>query len=123
MVFEGVLTMPSRRSLHQPPLTIPLDAGTEEDAYTLGVVGLRCRVILHLESAARRTFVAHRFVVDSGASYSMIQVGFAMFHVGGSLATPPILGLGGVISTCRWTFDGRYSPNTPYGSLKLNDIR
>jgi hypothetical protein len=46
-----------------------------------------------------------------------------LFQVGGSLATPPILGLGGVINTCRWTFEGGYSPDAPYGHVQLNDLR
>lgn len=37
--------------------------------------------------------------------------------------TPPLLGLGGVIRLCRWTFDGRPTPHEPYGSLTLDDTR
>jgi hypothetical protein len=46
-----------------------------------------------------------------------------LFQVGAPLGSPSILGLGGVIKTCRWTFDGSYSITSPYGSLILEDIR
>jgi hypothetical protein len=38
-------------------------------------------------------------------------------------AIKPVLGLGGVIPECRWTFDGTYTPEHPLGSLLLDDIR
>ena len=46
-----------------------------------------------------------------------------LFRVGTPLGVPPILGLGGILKTCRWTFDGSYSPDAPYGTLTLEDIR
>jgi hypothetical protein len=46
-----------------------------------------------------------------------------LFRVGAPAGTPSILGLGGVIRTCRWIFDGTYLPDSPYGSLTLDDIR
>ena len=38
-------------------------------------------------------------------------------------AVPPVLGLGGVIRDCRWTFDGTYTYERPLGSLLLEDVR
>jgi hypothetical protein len=46
-----------------------------------------------------------------------------LFRVGSPFGLPSILGLGGVVKTCRWTFDGSYSLDAPYGSLTLEDIR
>jgi hypothetical protein len=46
-----------------------------------------------------------------------------LFRVGAPLDLPCILGLGGVVKTCRWTFDGSYSIDSPYGYLTLEDIR
>jgi len=37
--------------------------------------------------------------------------------------TSPLLGLGGVVKTCRWLFDGTPSPHGDYGHLLLEDIR
>ena len=36
---------------------------------------------------------------------------------------PALLGLGGVISDSRWTFDGTYHQDSRHGFLTLNDIR
>lgn len=46
-----------------------------------------------------------------------------LFTVAGSLRTPPVIGLGGVVRLCRWTFDGRPTDQFPYGSLALDDTR
>lgn len=46
-----------------------------------------------------------------------------LFRPGLPLNVPPLLGLGGVISTCDWLFTGRYEPDTPFGHLLLDDIR
>jgi hypothetical protein len=46
-----------------------------------------------------------------------------LFQVDAPLGMPSILGLGGIIQTCRWTFDGSYSITSPYGFLNLEDIR
>ncbi len=46
-----------------------------------------------------------------------------LYRVNTSPDVPPVLGLGGVVKTCRWTFDGTPSPNFPYGFLALEDIR
>jgi hypothetical protein len=36
---------------------------------------------------------------------------------------PPLLGLGGVVGLCRWTFDGTPTPDAPFGTFTLDDIR
>lgn len=46
-----------------------------------------------------------------------------LFRVNAPLNVPWVIGLGGVVSTCRWTFDGGYSPEYPSGYLSLEDIR
>jgi hypothetical protein len=46
-----------------------------------------------------------------------------MFRVDGSLRTPPIIGLGGVVKTCRWTFSGEFSKQAPHGTVQLEDLR
>jgi len=46
-----------------------------------------------------------------------------LFRVDSPVGVPSILGLGGVIHTCKWTFDGSYSIDSPYGFLSLDDIR
>jgi len=46
-----------------------------------------------------------------------------LFRPGLSLTVPPLLGLGGVVSTCVWTFDGRYDPDSPFGYVLLDDCR
>lgn len=46
-----------------------------------------------------------------------------LFRPGLPLSIPPLLGLGGVIGTCVWTFDGRYDPDTPFGHLLMDDAR
>jgi hypothetical protein len=46
-----------------------------------------------------------------------------LFRVDSDPASPNLLGLGGVIQTCRWTFDGTWSTSAPYGTLTLEDIR
>ena len=46
-----------------------------------------------------------------------------LFRPGLPLTVPPLLGLGGVIATCRWTFDGQYDPDTPFGHVLFDDSR
>jgi hypothetical protein len=46
-----------------------------------------------------------------------------LFRVENERNAPNLLGLGGVIPTCRWLFDGTSDPAAPYGSLTLEDIR
>lgn len=140
----------------------------------LGMVGLRCRIHLYLAALEGMASDPIRFAVDSGASYSLIDLELArsrdlplpppeaeielslqtptgiqpfrvrpgrircwwnadlvgypfdwpvLFRVGGPLGSPSILGLGGVIPTCTWNFDGLYSPDAPYGALTLTDLR
>ncbi len=140
----------------------------------LGVVGLKSRVNLWLSSELSPQLVFMEFVVDSGASYTLIDLAVArgmglpvpppdvetnvslmtargatpmrvrpgrmrcwlhqnqrgypfdwpvLFRVNAPNKMPSILGLGGVIHTCRWTFDGTPAPAAPYGSLALEDIR
>jgi hypothetical protein len=36
---------------------------------------------------------------------------------------PALLGLGGVIRVCRWTFDGTPTPEEPFGTLVMEDLR
>ena len=166
--------MASVSALHQPSRCIALTRVLPDRTDTLGVIGLRCRVDLHFDLGAGRQSSQLRFVVDSGASYSIVslqqaeslglpvpppeaetdlelttargptimrvrpgrlrawwtaeQTGYpfdwpVLFRVDAPSHVPPILGLGGVVKTCRWTFDGSYSPATPYGVLTLDDIR
>jgi hypothetical protein len=166
--------MPSANALRQPTrreALVPYWLGRTD---TLGVVGLRSRVMLHLERGGGHQLVPYPFAVDSGASYSLISLELAqcdhlpvpppeveidlplrtvrgtnrirvrpgrvrawwddrlkgypfdwpiLFWVGAPLGLPSILGLGGVVKTCRWTFDGSYSPDSPFGYLVLDDIR
>jgi hypothetical protein len=46
-----------------------------------------------------------------------------LFRVDAPVGVPPILGLGGVVNTCTWTFDGRPTPESPFGLLTLEDTR
>ena len=46
-----------------------------------------------------------------------------LFVPGLPTTVPPLLGLGGVVTTCRWTFDGRPTPAAPFGGLTLDDTR
>lgn len=165
--------MASSTALRQPMTRVPLQYDVTR-ADELGVVGLKCRVKLWLEAGSGLPPVPFPFVVDSGASYSLIDLEVArdanlpvpprdaevdipllttggtvsmrvrpgrvrcrlgrdprgypfdwpvMFRVHTPRAMPSILGLGGVIHTCRWTFDGTPAPAAPYGSLALEDIR
>lgn len=166
--------MSSTAALRQPTRRVPLLPTSIHRTSDLGVVGLRCRVTLRLEVGGGRLPVPFDFVVDSGASYSIISLDLAqlrnistdllgpeivlqpttaqgttslrvrpgrvrawwdeelrghhfdwpvLFRVGAPLGVPSILGLGGIVKTCRWTFDGSYSPDSPYGYLTLEDIR
>lgn len=145
----------------------------EERALEFGAVGLQPQVVLHLQTHSGTT-TAIRFVVDSGASMTMIGLDLAaswgvplpppeaettlnlgtasgtqpvsvrpgrlrlwwhagrpgysfdwpvLFRVGLSLTVPPLLGLGGIVSTCDWSFTGRYDPDTPFGHVLLDDLR
>ena len=161
---------PLRQPMRRLPL-VPLGIHRVQDS---GVVGLRCRARLHLAVDSGSTPTPVSFVVDSGASYSMMSLDFAecrqitinllgpeivlqpttaqgttpmlvrpgrvrawwndelsgypfdcpiLFRVGAPAAVPPILGLGGVVKTCRWTFEGEHSLEAPYGCLQLEDMR
>jgi hypothetical protein len=46
-----------------------------------------------------------------------------LFRMDAPAKVPPTLGLGGVVKTCRWIFDGSYAPDAPFGHLTLEDIR
>lgn len=47
----------------------------------------------------------------------------ALFVPDVPLTVPPLLGLGGVVTTCRWMFDGQPTPAAPFGGLTLDDTR
>ncbi|MBX9582505.1 MAG: hypothetical protein K2X87_19545 [Gemmataceae bacterium] len=47
----------------------------------------------------------------------------ALYWPGRPETVPPILGLGGVVTTCRWVIDGRPTPGFPFGSITLEDTR
>jgi hypothetical protein len=166
--------MSSASALHQPARRFSLIPSLLDRADVLGVVGLRTRILLHLERGGVRKPASLPFVVDSGASYTLIGLELAqrhhlpvpppeaeidlpsrtavgsapirvrpgrvrawwdsqllgypfdwpvLFQVDAPLGLPSILGLGGVIKTCRWTFNGSYAITSPYGSLILEDIR
>lgn len=136
--------------------------------------GLRCRTSLYIEALDGKSIERIPFIVDSGASYSVVSLALAMsrgipvpppdaevdlplqtvsgsismrvrpgrirawwhaersgypfdwpvlFRVDSPPSVPCILGLGGVVKTCQWLFDGTYSPESPYGSLTLVDTR
>lgn len=157
----------------QPSLSVPLIAASAAQSRALGVIGLRCRVTLHLATRGGPPASAV-FVVDSGASYSFVSLELAtvlgvrvpppadevelalrtavgnaaarvrpgrilawwdgqlrgqphdwpvLFRVGMPLGLPSILGLGGVVGSCRWAFDGTPLPDSPHGTLTLEDIR
>ncbi len=159
--------------LRQSDLRVPFIPSLNR-VEVLGMVGLRCRVDLHLATDNGQTTELLPFAIDSGASYSLINLDLAdlrgipvppshteielqlrtptgiqpfrvrpgrircwwnadlagypfdwpvLFRVGGPLGSPSILGLGGVIPTCSWSFDGLYSPDAPYGALTLSDLR
>ena len=46
-----------------------------------------------------------------------------LFRVNAPIGVPPLLGLGGIVKTCRWILDGTYALDSPYGYLILEDIR
>ncbi|MGL4552474.1 MAG: hypothetical protein ACRC33_14975 [Gemmataceae bacterium] len=46
-----------------------------------------------------------------------------LFRVNAASTAPRLLGLGGVVRLCRWTFDGRPTAAEPYGTLALDDTR
>jgi len=139
------------------------------------MVGVRARLALQILTESRESTIPVRFVVDSGAMYSIISLAFAqnyrfadlpppeaeidltirtargfdairvrpgrirlwwnpdqsgywfdwpvLFRVDAPPEVPPLLGLGGIIKTCRWTFDGEYSFEAAYGTLLLEDTR
>lgn len=166
--------MSSANALRQPNLRVKLTTAATDHVSTLGVLGLRCRLDLYLDPGDGRPTERLPFVVDSGASYSLVSLALAedrflpvpppevetnlqlrtpsgftvmrvrpgrvrgwwnegrqgypfdwpvLFRVGAPPGTPSILGLGGVVKTCRWTFDGTYAPDAPHGYLSLDDIR
>lgn len=47
----------------------------------------------------------------------------AYYVVDAPMTVEPVLGLGGVVTTCRWDIDGRPTPDFPHGSLTLEDTR
>ena len=165
--------MSARNRLRQPEHVVRLLPAGDDEALRLGVLGLRCRVKLLIERTELLP-TPLEFVVDSGASYSVIalvaaerlflplpppesettlrlrtarglstlrvlpgrirvwwnttQEGYpfdwpVLFQIDASLGVPPILGLGGVVNTCRWCFDGSYAPAMPHGHLHLHDFR
>ena len=140
----------------------------------LGVVGLRSKLVLHLETTVQHDLAPLIFTVDTGCSVTIISMDLALsrglpvsqsgevislevrttaglvpmrvspgrirvrwnpdhsgypfdwpvfFRIGTPVGSPSLLGLGGVIHTCKWTFDGSYSIDSPYGFLPLDDIR
>ena len=159
----------------QPTIRTPLAPFLLDQAISLGMVGVRSRVMLHLVSDGRTEPTAVEFVIDSGASYSVVSLELArrlrfadlpppeaeidltirtargfdairvrpgrirlwwnpeqsgywfdwpvLFRVDAPPAVPPLLGLGGIIKTCRWTFDGESSFEASYGTLLLEDMR
>ena len=166
--------MSSTTTHRQPTRRLPLLPTGIDRTDDLGVVGLRCRATLRLTVEDGRPPAPFSFVVDSGAYYSIINLGLAqlrrismdllgpeivlqpttaqgptpmrirpgrvrawwdadlrghhfdwpvLFRVGAPLGVPSILGLGGIVKMCSWTFDGSYSPDSPYGYLILEDMR
>lgn len=166
--------MAARNPLRQASLRVRLSELPVDRADSLGVVGLRCRLSLHVERMSGGVKAVIPFVVDSGASYPMMSLALAQLHrlaipssesevvlplrTGAGIAptrvrpgrirawwtadqsgypfdwpmlfrvdapdqVPPVLGLGGILKTCQWTFNGGYTPASPHGYLTLDDIR
>ncbi len=46
-----------------------------------------------------------------------------LFQLNAPPSVPSILGLGGVVKTCRWTVDGQVFAESPHGYLSLEDTR
>jgi hypothetical protein len=166
--------MGSSTTNHQPIHREKLMPRLTERVDDLDAVGLSCRVTLWVEPQTGLACVPIPFVVDSGASYSMIDLRLAqqrgllvptadveceiepltaegkivmrvrpgrihawwnprfqghrfdwpiLFRVNAARRVAPVLGLGGIIKTCQWIFDGAYSPDSPYGCLILEDNR
>jgi len=166
--------VPPSSQLRQPPINVPIVTSRSPDPVVLGMIGLRSRVFLQLETTFTSQATSVPFVVDSGASYSIMSLALAeessirvppfeaelqlplqtvsgsismrvrpgrirgwwhpertgypfdwpvLFRVDAPPSVPSILGLGGVVKTCQWLFDGTYSPESPYGSLTLHDTR
>jgi hypothetical protein len=164
--------MSSSTPIHQPSRKVAFIPTLMNQAETLGAIGLKCRLELWLDAGKEPKPVS--FVVDSGASYSIVGLTFAqvrkipvpppqseveiplltakgsgrirvrpgrvrawwsdtlegypfdwpvLFRVDTPIEVPSILGLGGVVKVCRWTFDGGYSPDAPFGNLLLEDVR
>lgn len=165
--------MPTAAGLRQPTCRHDIIFNTSR-VHDLGVVGLKCRIPLWASSEGGPDPVRVEFLVDSGASYTLIDLSLAvslrlpvppaeaetslslmtahgtspmrvrpgrvrcwlgddcrgypfdwpvLFRVNAPRETPSVLGLGGVIRTCRWTFDGTFSFAAPHGMLTLEDIR
>jgi len=162
-------------SNRQPKRRIPLTPIQLDQAYSLGMVGIRSRMSFSVVTNVGDETTTVEFTVDSGASYSMVSLEFArtrgfadlpppeaeidltirtargfdairvrpgrirlwwnpdqsgywfdwpvLFRVDAPPEVPPLLGLGGIIKTCRWTFDGEYSFEAAYGTLLLEDTR
>lgn len=165
--------MSSASALRQPLVREPLVPVLADRVGALDVIGLRSRVTLQIVTESAAT-VPLPFVVDSGASFSLISLELAqlrrvpvppveaeieiemrtasgtatvrvrpgrvrawlgdelrgypfdwsvMFRVDAPVSVPSILGLGGIVRTCRWAFDGTHSLDAPYGTVTLEDIR
>jgi len=166
--------MSSFNVLRQSPRRVALASVLPERVHSLGTIGLRCRIHLRIEIESGWEPLSIPFVIDSGASYSLISLEMArlrrlpipppeseidlplttadgrtairvrpgrirawwsangqgypfdwpvLFRVDMPPGVPPILGLGGIVRTCSWHFDGSFSPEFPLGSLTLTDIR
>lgn len=72
--------MSSAAALRQPTRRFPLLPTGLARTPDLGVVGLRCRAVLRLGAEGGRPPVPVSFVVDSGASYSMISLELAQLR-------------------------------------------
>jgi hypothetical protein len=157
----------------QRRLSLALESRSEERVDELGVIGVSCYLTLWLDTGTGLVMPV-KFLVDSGASYSMMNLELALdnglpipppeseaaislrtaqgrvtshvrpgrirgwwnpdcsghpfdfpilFRVNAAPTTPTLLGLGGVVRLCRWTFDGTPTAVEPYGTLTLDDIR
>ena len=62
--------------LRQPAIRVPFSVSTATIA-TLGMAGLRCRINLHAATLRGGVAEPMKFAVDSGASYSMIDLDHA----------------------------------------------
>ena len=161
-------------SNRQLPVRIRLLPGPIDRVLELGAIPLSCRVTLWLEISTALPAVPMNFLLDSGASYSVINLATAiqqglpvppaqaetelqlrtatgldrirvrpgrirawwdvghrghpfdwpvLFRVNGPAGVPPVLGMGGIVKTCRWVIDGASTRTYPYGYVELQDTR